>query len=107
MRPFRCLARPFLRTAVVLTLFGGWNSALFGDLNTYRIKTVEWLVDNSDVIAIVRDSVDAAAARPDVLATLKGNADRIKWPLANPPQIDSRGYQISAPSPAGMSDWSL
>lgn len=56
-------------------------SRLRADVYQYVIPTVEWLVDNSDVIAVVREPQGNTKLPPTVLRTLKGAPTTIKWPL--------------------------
>ncbi len=67
------------------------------DLYQYLVPTVEWLVDNSDVIAVVRDSKDGKKSPPNVLRTLKGAPATIKWP---PKKVDY-GPQVYLPPDDG------
>ena len=68
--------------ALVIWIAG--TGSLKADLYQSCIRTVEWLVDNSDVIAVTRKSPDAEGDEPTVLRTLKGDAARIKRPLERP-----------------------
>ena len=55
------------------------TSQLHADLNHSWIRTVEWLVDNSQIIAVL--DVPAKGEKPKVLYTLKGDAERLVFPL--------------------------
>lgn len=97
MRPHRYLEHGFHLSAVTFAVLVFFNAESFADLYVYRIKTVEWLVDNSDVIAVVRDSGDVAGTRPVILSAMKGNSDSIKWPLQN----DKSGSEVYGPKSDG------
>ena len=68
------------------------------DLYQSCIRTVEWLVDNSDIIVVVRDTPDAAGKNPTVIRTLKGDASKLKWPLKKAPV---GGYTYYGPPSGG------
>ncbi len=68
-------------------LFGNTTGA-FADLNQYRLRTVEWLVDNADVIAAFRVS---PSDPPKLLHTYKGDPARIEYPL-KPSEFDGYYY---------------
>ncbi|WP_166826752.1 hypothetical protein [Thalassoroseus pseudoceratinae] len=64
------------------------TTGAFADLNQYRLRTIEWLVDNSDTIGVFQ--VDETKP-PAVLHTFKGDAANIEYPLA-PPKFDGYLY---------------
>lgn len=66
----------------------GFVSDAHADLNQLRIRTIEWLVDNSDVIAIYRFG-DEQRRDAKLLRVLKGDAKTLKHPLL-PTEFD--GY---------------
>jgi hypothetical protein len=68
------------------------------DLELCCIRTVEWLVDNSTFIAVVRDPADGEK-RPTALQTLKGDADRVSWPLKRPEHIGNFVYEPPGKGP--------
>jgi hypothetical protein len=72
-----------LLTTLVFWIAGA--ASVKADLNIYCIRSIEWLVDNSEVIAVVRESEDDERDEPTVLRTLKGDVSRIKWPLKKSP----------------------
>lgn len=51
------------------------------DLDSRIMYSIEWLVDESDTIVVVRDAPNQADALPEVIKCIKGNAASIKWPL--------------------------
>lgn len=52
------------------------------DLDTRMMYSVEWLVDESDTIVIVRDAQNPEQDHPKVIKCLKGKVDSIVWPLS-------------------------
>ena len=52
------------------------------DLNVYKLYSIEWLVDTSDVIAIVRFDHEQGFANPKIVRVFKGDVDRIQFPVA-------------------------
>jgi hypothetical protein len=81
--------------AVVCAAISGVGKA---DLNQHCIRTTEWLVDNSTVIAVVREPHHGAGGKSTVLRTLKGDATQIVWPLKESP-FD--GYDYYGPPSHG------
>ncbi len=74
-------------------LFGIWmlfgnTTVAFADLNQYRLRTVEWLVDNADVIAVFQLS---PSDPPKLLHTYKGETAQIEFPLS-PSAFDGYYY---------------
>lgn len=69
------------------------------DLYQFHVRTTEYLVDTSDVIAIVRFASDDRneAKPPTVVETLKGDVARVRWPL-KPSDIT---YALYAPPADG------
>ena len=51
------------------------------DLNVYKLYSIEWLVDTSDVIAIVRFDHEQGFANPKIVRVFKGDVDRIQFPF--------------------------
>lgn len=80
-RFFRTLATNHLSLSVCLTavLF---PARAMADLGTRMMYSVEWLVDESDTIVIVRDAQNPEQDHPTVIKCLKGKVDSIVWPLA-------------------------
>lgn len=52
------------------------------DLNICKMYSVEWLVDTSDAIAIVRFDSDEGFVNPQVVKTLKGDSKALRWPMS-------------------------
>lgn len=67
------------------------------DLYQYYILTAEWLVDNSDLIVVVRGG-EEATTRGEVVRTIKGNPQDLHWPLK---PLDWGGYSEYAPPADG------
>jgi len=58
------------------------SSKLYADYNVSKIRTVEWLVDNSDVIVVVLGGNEECKGEPaTIVQTLKGDASNIVYPL--------------------------
>lgn len=76
---------PSLRSSVLplmVWLFAAMASGnANADLDSRIMYSIEWLVDESDTIVIVRDSRDFASGNPEVIKCLKGDAASIQWPL--------------------------
>lgn len=79
------MLRSLLQCVVSLAFFGAAASA---DLYQVRIQTVEWLVDNSDVIAVFHVAEDGRFAK--TFKVLKGDAQTVSFPLK---PTDQGGYQ--------------
>jgi hypothetical protein len=60
------------------------TSELHADYNAHHIRTVEWLVDNSDIIVVVVGGDEEKKQKPTkIIRTLKGDANEIVYPLQN------------------------
>lgn len=66
------------------------------DLDRATLFSIEWLVDESSVIAVAKFPVEqaesgraesSAASKPELLRTIKGNFGDLKWPLVMPQEI--------------------
>ena len=79
------LFRFILTCAITLTFLGTTASA---DLYQIRIQTIQWLVDQSDVIAIVQIAEDGRLRK--TLKVLKGDIQDVSFPLK---PIAHNGYQ--------------
>ncbi len=62
--------------------------------------SIEWLVDESDTIAIVREPEKAQDGNPKILRCLKGKAESIVWPLI-PRKTRWEDYKNCVPPSAG------
>lgn len=81
---------------LVLTTLLVWSagSQLHADYYQYRLFTVEWLVDNSDVIAVLWDKDEGGTAE---IRNIKGDAKRLS-PLQ---KVSRDGYDIWDPPSGG------
>lgn len=60
-------------------------SSLLADYNSSRIRSVEWLVDNSSVIAVVLSEKGVTESpSPRIIRVMKGDTDKIRFPLRRP-----------------------
>jgi hypothetical protein len=62
------------------------------------VRTTEWLVDHSSVICVATFDEKEQESNGKVLATIKGDANTVKWPLKQPP-FD--GYHYYGPPMRG------
>lgn len=72
--------------------------AAHADLNQYMIRTTEWLVDHSRVICVATFDEKDQGSNGKVLATIKGDASAVTWPLKTP-AFD--GYHYYGPPTRG------
>lgn len=69
----------FLKTISALMIL---SSVACGQTYMFSVLySVEWLVDESNVIVIVEYADDVTDTKPKILRTLKGQHDLIQWPL--------------------------
>lgn len=86
----------------VLVAMAGWTAIVNvgrADISQFCLRSTEWLVDNSDIIAVVREPGKGKGDQHTVLRTLKGDADRIVWPLKGS-RFD--GYEYYEPPSNGV-----
>lgn len=89
IRPYRIGVQPLL---VALAACASLASQAVADLEGRHIGSIEWLVDNSDVVAIVKYPQEGNQGLPTVVRALKGDEKRLDRPLEYPP------YSRSFPS---------
>ena len=87
------LFRFILTCVITLTFLGATASA---DLYQIRIQTIQWLVDQSDVIVIVQVAEDGRLRK--TLKVLKGDIQDVNFPLK---PIVQNGYQYFKPPMIG------
>lgn len=77
------LLRPYSLLMMVLCLVAIRPAA--ADFSQIWMFSVEWLVDNSDVIAVVNypqgRSPQSDDADPEILQSIKGDGETLRWPL--------------------------
>lgn len=78
--PISILQR-WLLVSVVLVVTTLVSSRAKADLDTRIMYSIEWLVDESDTIVIVRDPQNPGEGNPKVIKCIKGNEASIVWPL--------------------------
>ncbi|QDU89084.1 hypothetical protein Pla175_34230 [Pirellulimonas nuda] len=84
-------------TAAIFTSSGEVRA----DLNAWTIRTVEWLVDSSDTIAIYT-TTDDEIALSQVVRVLKGDAGGIELPLKESPSTSGQLWQPRSGGPARL-----
>lgn len=80
--PYRTGVRPLL---IALAGCVSLASQAVADLEGRHIGSIEWLVDNSDVVAIVKYPQEGNQGPPTVVRALKGDTERLDTPLEYPP----------------------
>jgi hypothetical protein len=73
--------RKTLSSLLFWLVLGFISERAMADLDTRIMYSVEWLVDESDTIVIVRDSQNPEQNNPNVIKCIKGKVDSIVWPL--------------------------
>lgn len=72
-------ALTFLKTISALMIL---SSVVYGQTYTFSVLySVEWLVDESNVIIIAEYADEETDAKPKILRTLKGQPEVVQWPL--------------------------
>lgn len=74
-------SRNLLLSLLTCLVLGFITERAMADLDTRIMYSVEWLVDESDSIVIVRDSQNPGQDHPTVIKCIKGKEDSIVWPL--------------------------
>ncbi len=72
-------ALAFLKAMSALTVL---SSVACGQTYTFSVLySVEWLVDESNVILIAEYADEVTDVKPKILRTLKGQQEVVQWPL--------------------------